>query len=276
MVPIEGITLIPPAVREPLAIAYDRVSGRTLIADDSSGTLRVLSDLSGNVDDLVSSGSAGGYHSNALVIDSKRGDLWVVGTRESSSGDGPESIVHRLQLISGRLIYSVPPPADAGATRFAAVAMSPASVFALDAEGGRIFEMGVAAKTLRLRIAVPQRDLTGLTLAGDTVAYVSHAGGILRIDLATKRIENVQSAPGIPLDGIEWIAYFENSLLAVQRRPDGTMAAVRFRFDRRGRTLTGVETFGAAGAKGAAVVADTFYFVLALPGGTAVARASLR
>ena len=40
-----------------------------------------------------------------------------------------------------------------------------------------------------------QRDLTGLTLASDTVAYVAHGGGILRIDLATKRSESVKARP---------------------------------------------------------------------------------
>ena len=273
LVPLEGITLVPPTVRSPLAIAYDKVSARMIIADDSSGTLKVLSDTSGNVVDLVSPGWGGGYHSNGLVIDSKRGDLWVVGTR---SGEGPASILQHLQLISGRMLSTVAPPDDAGPTRFAAVALSSASVFVLDAEGGRIFELPATAKSLRVRMEIPQRDLTSLTLASDTVGYVTHGDGILRIDLASKRIENVKTAAGISLDGIEWIGWFDNSLLAVQRRDDGSMAAVRLRFDRSGRAIAAVDTFGAAAAKGAAILGNTFYFVAALPGGTAVARVSLK
>ena len=271
--PLAGIIPLPPAVGEPVAMAYDKVSSRLIIADDASGTLKVVSEVSGNEVNLVSRGWGGGYHSNALVIDSKRGDLWVAGTR---IGERSESVVHRVQLISGRLLYSVPLPEDAGDSRVAAVALSGASVFVLDAEGGRIFELGAGAKTLRLRASVPQRDLTSLTLASNTVAYVAHGGGILRIDLATKRIESVKGPPGISLDGIEWIGYFENSLLAVERRSDGAMAAVRFRFDSRGRTLTSVETFGAAAAKGAAILEDTFFFVSTLPEGTVVARVNLR
>jgi hypothetical protein len=207
-----------------------------------------------------------------LVIDEKRGDLWVAGTR---SGEAPGSVVHRLQLVSGRLLYSAPSLAGTGASRFAAVALSSVGVFILDAEGGRIFELKGADRTLRLRATVPFDGLTGLALAGDTVAYVAPAGGILRIDLATQRSESIKSLPGIALDGIEWIGYFADSLLAVQRRPDGAMAAVRFLFDRRGRTLTAVETFGAAAAKGAVVLGDTFFFVSASPEGTAVARVEL-
>ena len=269
MVPSASVIAVPPTIAAPVAMAYDKVSARMIIADDSSGTLKVLSELSGNAMDLVSAGWGGGYHTNALVVDSKRGDLWVVGTR---NGDAPESVVHRVQLISGRLLYSVPRPEDSGATRFAAVALSDATVFVLDAEGGRIFELIPADKTLRQRVSVTQRDLSGLAMASDSVAYVAHAGGILRIDLATKRSESVKAPAGISLDGIEWIGYFNNSLVAVQRTPDGTMAAVRFRFDRRGRTVTAVDSFGAAAAKGAALLGDTFYFVSASPEGPSVAR----
>ena len=69
-----------------------------------------------------------------------------------------------------------------------------------------------------MRVPVLQPDPTSLTLAGDTTAYVSHAGGILHVDLTTKRSGPIVASPGIALDGIEWIGYFENSLLAVQHR----------------------------------------------------------
>lgn len=273
VVPVDGIIAVPTTVGTPVGMAYDRVSARMIVADDSSATLKVISESSGNAVDLVSRGWGGGYHTNALVIDSKRGDLWVVGGR---TADAPHSIVHRLQLISGRLLYSVPPPEDAGETQFTAVALSSASVFVLDAEGGRIFELAPAGKTLRLRSTLPIHNLTGLTLANDAVAYVSHAGGILRVDLATKRSESVKSSPGIALDGIEWIGYFENSLLAVQRANDGAMAAVRLRFDRSGHTVTAVDAFGAAAAKSATLLGDTFFFVSPSPEGTSVARVKLR
>jgi hypothetical protein len=272
VVPIASVIAVPPTIASPVAMAYDKVSARMIIADDSSGTLKVLSELSGNAMDLVSAGWGGGYHTNALVIDSKRGDLWVVGTRNSGA---PESVVHRVQLISGRLLYSVPRPDDSGATRFAAVALSDATVFVLDAEGGRIFELDRGDKTLRVRASMTERDLTGLAMASDSVAYVAHAGGILRIDLAAKRSEDVKASAGIALDGIEWIDYVNNSLVAVQRRPDGAMAAVRLRVDRRGRTVTAVDSFGAAAAKGAALLGDTLYFVSASPEGPSVARVQI-
>jgi hypothetical protein len=273
--PFVGSIRVPAAVTTPVAMAYDEVSGRAIIADESSETLKVLSELSGNAVDLVSRGWGGGYHTTALAIDAKRGDLWVVGTRTTSGK--PESVVHRLQLISGRLLYSVAPPADAGATRFGAIALLDAKVFALDVEGGRIFELGDGAKTLRLRASVRQRNVTALTLISDDLAYVAHAGGIVRVDLAAKRSNGVKAGRGIKLDGIEWIGHFENSILAVQRLPDGTKAAVRLRFDRSGRTVAAVDTFGAAASRAAAVRGDSFFYLAALPGGgTAVERVNLR
>lgn len=273
--PIVGAIPVPPAVAAPVAMAYDHVSGRMVIADESSDTLKVLSELSGNAVDLVSRGWGGGYHTTALAIDAKRGDLWVVGARTTEGKS--ESVVHRVQLISGRLLYSVPPPTDSGATRFGAVALSDAKVFVLDAEGGRIFELGEGGKALRLRIALKQRNVTGLTLAGDEVAYVAHAGGIARIDLAKKRSDGVKATHGIKLEGLEWIGHFENSILAVQRRPDGTLAALRIRLDRNGRSAVAVDTFGAAASRGAAVLGDTFFYISALPNGrTAVERVNLR
>ncbi|HEX8028517.1 MAG TPA: hypothetical protein VF491_08650, partial [Vicinamibacterales bacterium] len=200
VVPFALVVPVPAAVAGPVAMGYDKVSERFIIADDPSGTLKVVSELSGRSVDLVGPGLGGGYRITALVIDSKRGDLWVAGNR---MGDGPESIVQRLQLISGRLLYNVPSAKDLGATRFASVALSAANVFVLDAEGGRIFELDGAARALRLRTTVSQHNLTSLTLASETVAYVAHAGGILRVDLATKRSESVVGPSGIALDGIE-------------------------------------------------------------------------
>ena len=123
--PATSVIPLPSTVSAPVAMAYDKVSSRLIVADDSTGTLKVVSEVSGNEVDLVSRGWGGGYHSNALVIDSKRGDLWVVGTRIDKRR---ESVVHRLQLISGRMLYSVPLAEDAGDSRFAAVALSGAEL----------------------------------------------------------------------------------------------------------------------------------------------------
>ena len=60
-------------------MAYDAVSGRLVIADESSDTLKIVSAASNGAVDLVSRGWAGAYRTTAIAIDGRRGDLWVVG-----------------------------------------------------------------------------------------------------------------------------------------------------------------------------------------------------
>src|SRR5262245_6241126 len=98
---VEGGVALPQTVGTPAAMAYDAVSGRMVIADSSSDTLKVVSELSTNAVDLVSRGWAGRYRTTAIAIDGRRGDLWVVGS-DASTGRS-ESVLHRVQLISGRL-----------------------------------------------------------------------------------------------------------------------------------------------------------------------------
>ena len=75
----EPIAASPPALRA-VAMACDRVSGRILLADDDTETLKVLSELSGTAVNLVSRGWGGPYRTTAIAIDSARGDLWVAAT----------------------------------------------------------------------------------------------------------------------------------------------------------------------------------------------------
>jgi hypothetical protein len=198
----------------------------------------------------------------------------VVGAR---SDLGPaDSILHRVQLISGRLRYSVPAPAGSGPARFAAVALSGSHVFVLDAEGGRILELGDDAKTLRIRMALSVRAPASLVFAGNDVAYVAHAAGVVRVDLARRRSAPLASASNVDLGGLQWIGRHQDTLLAIQARPDRTLEAIRLRLDRRGRRVTAIEMLGPAGSRAAAVMGGVFYYIASLPdGGTAVRRVKL-
>lgn len=269
----KGLSL-PDAVVTPIAMAYDAVSARLVIADESSDTLKIVSELSANAVDLVSRGWAGPYHTTAIAIDGRRGDLWVVG---ANAGAGPsDSVLHRVQLISGRLRYRVPLPADAGAARFGAVALSANGAFVLDVEGKRIFELADGGKALRLKMAVAVDEPAGLAVASDDVAFVSHRAGIMRLDLAQRRGTAVTAAKGMDLTGLQWIEYAGTSLLGIQRRTGGTLAAVRIRLDAAGRRATAVEELGPAASPAATVMNGAFYFVEDRPGGRVVRSIPVR
>jgi hypothetical protein len=269
----EGLA-VPAAVGTAAAMAYDAVSGRMVIADASSDTLKVLSELSANAVDLVSRGWAGKYRTAAIAIDGRRGDLWVVGS-DASAGQS-ESALHRVQLISGRLRYTVALPAEAGAARFGAVALSANNAFVLDVEGRRIFELAQGGKTLQLRMKVPVNAPASLAMAGDDVAFVSHAGGIARLDLARRRSAGLSAAKGIDLRGLQWMEHYEGSLLGIQRRSDGTLAAVRIRLDSGGARATALEVVGPSASPAATVMNGVFYFLESREGTRVVRAVSLR
>ena len=86
---------------KPSALAYDAVSGRYLIADRAARRVAVVDESSGQVTTLVGAQGALG-EIGGIAIDPQQGDLWVV----SSTPDG--AALHRLQLVSGRVISTVP------------------------------------------------------------------------------------------------------------------------------------------------------------------------
>jgi hypothetical protein len=267
---------LPAAIRTPNAVAYDAVSGRLVLVDETTETLKVLSELSGNAVNLVSRGWGGPYRTTAIAIDPVRGDLWAVAAATDAAAPAP-SVVHRLQLVSGRLLYSVPAPATEPASRLVAIALSGNTVYALDAAGPRLFELAAGAKTLRARATIKVDEPTSLAVDADGIAYVAHRDGISRVVLATGRATAVSAARGVDLDGIGWLARHRNALLAIRRDGDNTYRAIRIALDPAGRRATAVEILGEAAAPAATVMDDVLYFVAPSGSGqTAVERVRLK
>jgi hypothetical protein len=267
---------LPIAVSAPSALAYDAVSGRLVLVDQATETLKVLSELSGNAVNLVSRGWGGPYRTTGIAIDPVRGDLWAVAAALDAAAPAP-SVIHRLQLVSGRLLYSVPAPADEPASRLVAIAHTGNTVYALDAAGSRLFELAPGAKTLRARATMKVEDPTSLAVDGDGIAYVSHRAGISRVTLANGLNTALTVARNVNLKGIVWLARYRDALLAIQRTDDNSHVAVRIRLDASGRRATRVDVLGDAAAAAATVMDDVLYFVApSASGGTAIERVKLR
>lgn len=87
-------------VLTPSALVHDAVSKRFIIADRKARRIAVIDGTTGQVSTLVGAqgdlGEIGG-----ITIDPAQGDLWAV----SSGTAGPQ--LHRIQLISGRVLKSV-------------------------------------------------------------------------------------------------------------------------------------------------------------------------
>jgi hypothetical protein len=259
---------IPASLVRPVALDYDAVSRRFVFADESTETLKIVDQLSGKAVNLVSRGWSGEFRTTALIIDPRRGDLWVAGI--DNANDDVRSALHRVQLVSGRLLYSVPFPADT-AIRVTDLAMVGDTTLCLDRQGRRIYELTPGSKTFRLRAQLPT-DIDPLSLApaDDAIVYVAHVEGVRRLNLIDRSGAPLKAAGTINLQGLQWLRAHKGSLIGIQSRADGRHAAIRIRLDGRGRTATGLEVLGAAASRAAALAGKDFYYLAETPAGTGV------
>ena len=255
----EEIT-VPATLTRPVALDYDAVSRRFVFADEGSETLKIVDELSGKAVNLVSRGWAGAYQTAALAIDPRRGDLWVAGA-DSESGT-MRSAVHRLQLVSGRLLYTVALPAEAGGARFADIALVGGTALFLDQRGRRVYQLAPGSKTFRLHTKIDDNiEPASLAPAGDTVLYIAHGTGIMRVNVSNRTNAPLKAAGDVALQGLQWIREYKGALLGIQTQADGSHLAVRIRLDSRGRTATSIEVLGSAASKAAAIAGGVFYFL---------------
>jgi len=243
-----------------VGLAYDAVSGRFIIGDRVERRLLVVGERSGRLASLAGV-DAGFNEITAFEIDAREGDLWVVST---SNANRP-STLHKLQLISGRMLLSVPLPDDQSPSGFADVAVTPQSIFVLDKEGRRIYRAAKKGKTLDLamRLAVP--GATSMAAAADGIAYIAYDEGILRADLTSRTMTVVEPSAKTDVRSINWMKWFRGSLVAMQASSSGAARLIRIRLDDAGRTVRGVdvldENVQPAGSISAAISENVVYYL---------------
>jgi hypothetical protein len=265
----------------PGGLAYDAVSRRFVLGDRSARKLFVVDEESGRANDLVGAGSAGFHDVVDLAIDLRRGDLWVVSTTDGAP-DKAESVLHKLQLVSGRPLGEFHPPTESDPVRFVDVSVgADGTVFALDAAGRRILRVRPGADDFDRLAELESLEPLSLAIASDGVAFVSHSAGLSRVELPAGRITKVgSSGDEAALAGLERIWWTRGSIVAVQRQPDDSRRIVRLRLDRRGRKTTAIdvlESGAPASAAGAAAIAgNAFVYLIADERGTIVRRVPLR
>jgi len=217
-------------------LSYDAVSGRFILGDSKDRRLLVVGERSGRLASLAGV-DAGFDEVSAFEIDTVEGDLWVV----SSSSESQTSRLHKLQLISGRVLASIQSAAEEGPVRFTDVAVTPQSILVLDGEGRRIYRVAKKGRVLEMiaRLAAP--GCTSLAVAADGHAYAAYDRGLVRIDLTTRAITVVEPAAKVDLDGLKWIRWHRGSLVAIQGDESGKYRLVRVRLDDAGRRARAVD-----------------------------------
>jgi hypothetical protein len=243
----------------PGGLAYDAVSNRFIVGDRDSRKLSVVGERSHNVSNLASSDTAGFGAIAALAIDPREGDLWVV-----SSDDGSAS-VHKLQLISGRVFFTVQSPGGTAA-RFADVSVTPQStVIALDDVGRRLFRVRPKSKELEVGRVLEVQNPASIAAPSDSIVYVAHPKGIARVDLASGSERAVRARNRIDLSGLTWIRPYRNGLVGVQRTEGDVFRIVRITLDAAGTSATALSVLdkdvAMAAPAAAAVAGDTLYYL---------------
>ena len=249
----------------PGGLAYDSVSRRFLVADLSARKLLVVGENSDHVVDMVRADSARFQDVTAIEIDRRRGDLWVVST-VSTGGTGA---LHKLQLISGRMLGVFEAATELQPVRFADVTVTPSgTVLVLDDVGRRVLGVRSKAKTLAAMIRLEVEAPTSLAASGDgDVAYVAYRDGLVRLDLATMKASAIGGPDGVDLGHFERIRWYRKTLVGAQVTPDGTRRFVRLRLNPTGRRVTEATVIGASlpagsGPTFATIAGEDLYYLV--------------
>jgi hypothetical protein len=246
---------------EPFALVHDAVSRRFVLGDRRAHRLLVVDEVSRNVVNFVSAASAGFYEElTALALDTRRGDLWVASAQGDDDAEARTSIVHKLQLISGRTLLEVRAPDRSAPLRIAAIAVAPeGTVYALDSASGRLFRVPPGGRTLELVMTLDAAGGGALAAVDDRTLYVAAAKGLLRVDVGARTAAAVKSADD--LGGFASLAWRGGTLLGVEHVA-GSFLMVRVRLDASGmraqpRQILAASPTPAVGALGG----EGFYYL---------------
>lgn len=258
----------------PAGIAYDAVSRRFVVAGRETRKLSVVDEFSHHVATL--SGAQADFGDiAALEIDAQQGNLWVV---SSTLGTAARTTLHKLQLVSGRVLATFGLPEKTAAGRFVDVAVSSrGTVFALDDGGKRVFRLRPGSQTLESAASM-DADLASIAPGPDGEAYVAHRQGINLVDLSTGASTVVTAAAGVDLSELTRIRACRGSLVGIQMS-DGSGRAVRIALDRSGRRATSLEPIdpnvSSALPTAITVVGDVVYYLATTDAETIVRKVRL-
>ena len=252
---------------QPAGLAHDAVSRRFIVGDRRENKLVIFDEVFKRATDMVGAASAGFFGLTAVEIDHRRGDLWV-----ANSAAGRAALLHKLQLVSGRVLFSIEVPEEMGATAFVDAAVLPdGHVLLLDAQGRRLLGVFPGTREFHLAGKVDIEGLTSVAALGAGAVYVAHRDGMLRVDLASRSVNPVRDAP----TGLLRIRTHRSALIGVQSTGDGRRI-VRLRLDAAARKVNRVDVLDAEvtmpDASGLTVVDDIVSYIASVEGAPVMRR----
>ncbi len=235
------------------------MSRRFVIGDRRANRLLIVDEVTKNTVNYVSASSAGFYDElTAFSIDARRGDLWVTSAR--GTGDEAASVVHKLQLVSGRTLLEARAAEKSGAVRLVGVAATPdGTVYALDAAGNRLFRALPGSRTFTEVMRFDSAIGSAIAAVDDTTLYVAGAKGLLRVDPIAKSAAAVKTPE--QLTGFESLVWRSGSLLGVERVAESYLV-VRVKLDPAGTRAQPRQILAASPTVTVGTLAgDSFYYL---------------
>ncbi len=241
-------------------LAHDAVSRRFVLGDRKARRLLVIDEVSRRVVNYVSGASAGFYEDlTAFTVDARRGDLWVASVKGEPNGGS--SVLHKLQLVSGRGLLEARAAESASPLRLVDVTVTPDGVvYALDWIDSRIFRLRPGSRTLDLVMRLDARRPTALAAADDRILYVGADTGLVRVDLAAKSATPVKSVEA--LTDFESLSWRAGALIGVQRVA-GSSLIVRVPLDPSGGRAEPRHVLAASPAATVGALGGNAYYYLA-------------
>jgi hypothetical protein len=244
----------------PAGLAYDAVSRRFVVGDRLGRKLAVVDEFSQHVANLAGAQTSGFGEIAALEIDTRQGYLWVV------SSEGTKTSLHKLQLISGRLLTAYQVPDALAPVSFGDVAVAGGgAVLALDTAGHRLFRLPAGATAAQVVVTLPDTSPSSIAPGEDGVVYAATASGIVRVDIAARSTSPVKEAKGIDLSGLTRIRWHRGALAGLQKTSEGPYRAVRITLDRLGRRATALDvldpSISIANPTAATIVGGVLYYL---------------
>lgn len=247
-------------------LAYDAVSRRFVIGNLPARKLTIVEEGTNRAATL-SGDAAQLLNVRGLEIDRLQGDLWVVSEGARTGSDGATSELHKLQLVSGRVLTVYTADASNPPSRFVDVAVSrETGVLVLDASGPRLLRPARNGPHLREVMGLPAGEVTSLAPADDgRTVYVAYADHLARIDLSTQHVERVQG-DAAAASGFTRVRFHKGSLVGSQVA-DGWQRIVQLRLGRNGGRIVSTTVLDGSDAPASPFAAmdvlenDFFYLV---------------
>jgi hypothetical protein len=257
----------------PVGLAYDSASRRFVVGDGDGNKLVVADEVFDHVNDLIGAASAGFGRLSAVEIDTRRGDLWVT----SSDGNGASSI-HKLQLVSGRVLSQIAVPSELQPIVLSDFAVSDDGTLVLvDSQWARLLRIkstgGRFERPVSLHVSTPSS-----IAPANGVTYVAHADGLSVVDTASGRVTSIQPAKGVSLATLRRIRWARGALVGIQEDRTGSRL-VRIRLNSNRHRATAVEPMdGGMHSAGTALTIsrDAAYYVANTPDGATIRRVEIR